>query len=314
MKIIAVVGALALFASAGGRGQERPQVPWTAQPAPMALTGNARVDLLGQTSIAEGPQVYEQDTLAVGEVPHKSPWLAAGMSLVLPGSGEFYSENYWRSAAFFAVEVAAWIVAYTYDKKGDNQTNFFQNFADQHWSVWRYATYSEGNLSPPDGPYAWRKNPTYDPNRNPWDQVNWDELNRMERDIGSGGGVGSYYSHVLPPHGDQQYYELIGKYPQYNQGWDDANMNLAPDYSTIVANITPTFTYYSDERGKANSYYNTASTFVGVAVVNHVVSAIYAALTAHSYNRRVHAEVGLQRVPYDDHLVDIPVLKLRYDM
>ena len=28
-------------------------------------------------------------------------------------------------------------------------------------------------------------------------------------------------SHNLPPHGDQQYYELIGKYHQYSSGWND---------------------------------------------------------------------------------------------
>jgi len=308
MKFKSILIAILILGISAGRAQERPAVPWRVQAATLEPTGNARVDLMGQMSLSGGPQISGEDAGQPEAVHTKSPWLAAGMSMVVPGSGEFYAESYWRSAAFFAVEVAAWVFAYSYDKKGDNQTNFFQTYADQHWSVWRYGIYTEGNLNPPDGPYNWKKNPTYDPNMKPWDQVNWDELNRMERDIGG------YYSHVLPPHGDQQYFEEIGKYPQFNQGWDDANPNLAPDYSTIVANITPHFTYYSDERGKANSYYNTASTFVSVAIINHVLSAIDAALAVHSFNRRVHAEAGLQRVPFDDHLVDVPVLKIRVEM
>ncbi len=307
MKSVSAVVALVILFAAAGRSQERPFVPWRDAGNAVELTGNARIDFAGELQLQDGPALGGQDTVIAGDVHHKSPWLAAGMSLILPGSGEFYSENYWRSAAFFAIEVAAWVVAYSYDKKGDNQTNFFQGYADQHWSVVRYAMYTQSNLSPPNGPYNWLKG-TQD-GQPPWDQVNWDELNRMERDIGG------YYSHVLPPHGDQQYYELIGKYPQFNQGWDDANPNLSPpDYSTIVANITPHFTYYSDERGKANSYYNTASTFVSIAIINHVVSAIDAALTAHSYNKNLHAEVGLQRVPVEYGLVDVPVLKVHYTL
>ncbi len=46
----------------------------------------------------------------------------------------------------------------------------------------------------------------------PWERVNWNELNAMTET-----GV-----HIhLPPHGEQQYYELIGKYHQYSSGWND---------------------------------------------------------------------------------------------
>ena len=55
------------------------------------------------------------------------------MSLLVPGSGEFYAQSYWKAAAFFAIEVAAWALAYTYDKKGDKQTDYFQNFANGNW-------------------------------------------------------------------------------------------------------------------------------------------------------------------------------------
>jgi hypothetical protein len=92
----------------------------------------------------------------------------------------------------------------------------------------------------------------------PWTQVNWAELNRMERDIAG------YYSHTLPPYGEQQYYELIGKYPQFNQGWNDA----PPSFNYGDA-LTPNFVYYSGERGKANSLYASASRWVTVVIISH---------------------------------------------
>ena len=310
MNTRAIYVAAFFLTVATAAAQERPSVLWRQKAPAMEVTGNARIDFVGLMALRTEPML-EGDSTVPAE--RKSPWIAAGLSAILPGSGEFYAGNYYKSAAFFAVEIAAWVFAYSYDKKGDNQTSTFESFADQHWSVIRYGLYAQNNLNPPNPPYNWLAgNINGQP---PWAQVNWSELNRMERDIGQAGGVGSYYSHVLPPHGDQQYYELIGKYEQFNQGWDDANPNLSPpDYSTIVANLSPSLTNYSGMRAKANTYYNNASTFVAVAIINHVISALDAAWTASSFNKSVHAEAGFLRVPHDNTMVDLPVLKVRVDI
>jgi hypothetical protein len=128
----------------------------------------------------------------------------------------------------------------------------------------------------------------------------------MERAI-SATDLGRYYSHTLPPHGDQQYYELIGKYGQFNQGWDDA----PPSYQYLDP-VTAHFSYYSGERGKANEYYKTASTWVTVAIINHVVNAVYAGLSAGWYNS-AHAELGLQSVPTEWGFTNVPVVKMRWE-
>ncbi|MEW6511394.1 MAG: hypothetical protein AB1428_10580 [Bacteroidota bacterium] len=265
-----------------------------------APTGNARIDIVGflEPGVRGGSL---QD--AVGEAAveaRKSPWLAAGLSLALPGAGEFYAESYWKSAAFFAVEAAVWIVAYTYDKKADRQTDFFQNYANEHWSVYRYAVYARDNLAPAAGDYSGLIIPGTD-GRYPWERVDWVVLNRMERDIGG------YYSHTLPRWGEQQYYELIGKYPQFNQGWDDA-----PPAFNYGDPLTGRFLYYADERGKANRYYETASTMVTIAIVNHILSAIDAAWSAGSYNRGLHAEVIQRTVPTPAGLRAVPMLQVSY--
>lgn len=263
-------------------------------------TGNARLDLIGLSRrdlIAPGLQD------AIGEAAvqqRKSPWLAAGLSAVIPGAGEFYAESYWKSAAFFAVEAAVWIVAYTYDKKGDRQTDFFQDYANAHWNVVSYATYARDHLAPATGDYSDLFIPGTQ-GRPPWEQVNWSALNRMERDIGT------YYSHTLPPYGEQQYYELIGKYPQFNQGWDDA-----PPTFNYGDQLTARFVYYADERGKANRYYENATTMVTIAIVNHVISSIDAAFTAGAFNRGLHAEMGMRTIPTAVGPRMVSVVNLRY--
>jgi hypothetical protein len=139
-------------------------------------------------------------------------------------------------------------------------------------------------------------------------RVNWAELNRMESDI-SATAAGQYYSHVLPAYNSQQYYELIGKYPEFNQGWDDA-----PPSFNYGNQLSAELLYYSGERGKANTYYTTASTYVSIVLLNHVVSTVDAVLSAGSYNRGLHASVGSQRVPAYGGYVTVPVLRLSWGL
>jgi hypothetical protein len=269
----------------------------------VALSGNARIDFSGVTEI---PPIFRESSPLASTASRKSPWLAGGLSLVLPGAGEFYSESYLKSAVFLAAEAALWVLAYTYDQKGNHQTDFFQNYANAHWNVVNYAQYAQSHYSPGNGPYNWLIPGTQgDP---PWMRVNWVELNRMESDIAVT-TAGMYYSHQLPAYNTQSYYELIGKYPQYNQGWDNA-----PPSFNYGQQLSSELLYYSGQRGQANTYYTTSSTFVAIAVVNHVVSAVDAALTAGSYNRGLHASVGSETIPSDRGLVTLPVLCLRYGL
>jgi hypothetical protein len=302
MRRLALIVALALAAMKSEA--QNPCIAAAKEERP--LTGNPRFDLFESSSVV-GADGHLQDQTPMTELHRKSPWLAAGMSLVVPGSGEFYAESYWKSALFLAVEVGAWAVAYHFDKKGDRQTDFFQGYADQHWSAVQYTTYTINNLIPAD-----QRQSYFDriiipgtASRPPWERINWDALNAMEREIGG------FYSHTLPHYGEQQYYELIGKYPQFNQGWDDANLSLPPDYFVIKENLTQRYLYYSGERGKANDYYRNASTFVTVAVVNHVISAIDAAWSVSSYNKNL-VQGTVQAIPGPDGIVYVPAVRFQY--
>jgi hypothetical protein len=304
-KRIILIAALVMGTTTMVWGDDLPIVFRQSQAPPLHLTGNMRIDLVGQRELANGPNVQAQTEVAVS-TSHKSQWLAAGMSLLVPGTGEFYAESYWKSAAFFALDVVVWALAYSYDRRGDRQTDDFQNYADVRWSVWKYAEYAEKYLAPSGQIYQWRKNPALNPSVSPWLQVDWNELNRMERDVAASGFNG--YTHTLAPHGDQQYYELIGKYPQFNQGWDDS----PPTFDATKDPVTAHFVYYAGTRGRANDLYNSATTFVTIGIVNHILSAIDAAWSASSFNNSLHAQVGVQVVPEATGVVRVPVMKISY--
>ncbi len=219
------------------------------------------------------------------EVNKKSVLLAGVLSFALPGAGEIYSENYYMAGLFIAIEAAAITTGLVYDKKGDDQTSFYHNYAHENWDVVRYAKWTINNLGSLNGQlnsdnYAGLiyENGT---------KVNWQILNKLETDIGG------WYSHKLPAYGEQQYYELIGKYPQYNAGWSDfGDENTPYKYGDP---LTEKFKYYSKERGKANDYYNIASKAVIVVIVNHIVSAVDAALSANRYNKKINLNFNLMK-------------------
>ncbi len=239
-------------------------------------------------------------------VNKKSPVLAGFLSLAVPGAGEFYSESYLKSILFIALEAAAITTSVIYENKGNDQTISFQNFANAHWDVAQYARWTMANLS------------TLNPALNPENysglfsgqgQVNWQILNQLEEDV-SRGEAGSYYSHRLPSYGDQQYFEMIGKYPQFNVGWDDFGDENTPfQYGDP---LTANFHYYSSERGKANDFYNVATKAVIVVIVNHVISAIDAAWTASRYNKRLSMNLSIEKTNLGYSTEYYPCLNLQY--
>ncbi|MBA4407567.1 hypothetical protein C0389_09855 [bacterium] len=244
----------------------------------------------------------------------KSVLLAAGLSLLLPGAGEFYSESYIKSAAFIAVEAAALTLGLIYDKKGNDQTNLFQNYAngENGWSVVRYANWTLANarkLNPAVNPDDYRSKVFKSDGT-----VDWFWLNKLESAVSFNPNIpnvpGSFYSHNLPPRGSQQYYELIGKYQQFNVGWkqfgDDPNKSFTYDVDPLV------FTEYTAMFYQADEYYNVASKAVIVVIINHIVSALDAAWTANSYNKNLVLNASLERRDYGYITVYYPRLNLQY--
>jgi len=231
----------------------------------------------------------QQQTVFSDELPgRKTPVLSGILSAIVPGAGQFYNEDYWIAGIFLAAEVALIYVGLTYDKKADDQTASFEKYADENWSVVDYAiwlnTYEGANIAIDP-----------DESKKPWERVNWSELNAAETG-----------SHHLPPHGEQQYYELIGKYHQYSSGWNDFAGGANEDL------ISPNFLFYSGERGKANDYFNIAGKAVIGIYINHLLSALEAVWGATRFNNDIALNVRVESVNFANRIELVPTLNFRY--
>lgn len=260
------------------------------------LTGN----LLADSKIVLNDYNELSAVFALDDLPNKkSPALAGVMSLVLPGSGELYVGEYLKAAIFFAVEAALITVAVVNNNQGDDLTAEFEAFADEHWSVVKYAEYFNAHKDELGLPEGCNINITEDPNLLPWEQIdNWNEINFCE----------SVFSHHLPKYGEQQYYELIGKYPQYSTGWDE--FDPAVDVFRYVPQIMKD---YSAMRGNANDAYNVASKVVIGLYINHLLSAIDAVWSAATYNKNLAITMRVQNIQFTDKIEFVPTLNISYN-
>jgi hypothetical protein len=239
----------------------------------------------------------------------KSVVLAGVLSGIVPGAGEVYvggTTNYIKAGAFVLIEAVSIYYAVSYNKRGNDQTNFFQNYADQRWSVVKYAHWINDQLTAQSKTQYLITIFTPDAQHpNPWQQVDWASLNAAEDAIGAIG-----FTHKLPPHGDQQYYELIGKYPQYARGWEDDDLSLHgadPDF------ITPEFHAYSVMRGDANDLYKVSARGVAIIYINHVLSILDAIWSSVSFNKNLALNVSYDRVKLGFVEDYTPTLHLKYN-
>ena len=260
-------------------------IPVKAQSSEINLSGN----LITDTKILfEENKTKLSTQLSLQTENKKSPFLAGLLSLVLPGAGEFYSGDYIRTAVFAVIEAAVITTAVIYDNRGDNQTEFFQKYADKNWSVVKYAQWLNSRGA--------NIQINSDESLPPWERVNWSELNAAE----------SEFSHRLPPYGDQQYYELIGKYHQFTAGWDDY-------IGGNISDFTPHLLYYAHEQAKADDYYNVASKAVIGLYINHFLSVLDAVWVTVDYNKSLAVKMRMEETYFADRMELVPTIKLSFN-
>jgi hypothetical protein len=184
-----------------------------------------------------------------------SPMIASGLSLLLPGAGEFYGKDYIRSGIFLGIEAIAVSMWYVYDSDGDDFTSEFETFADGNFSEDRYYGglmgmsqnfldyMNESDWINADEVYSLE----YFSNRDNWTygdlisdslsivdmlELSFKSDNTETTGIVEGfNGVNIYlyylddvfkqFTHNLPKTKTQQYYEMVGKYHQFACGWSD---------------------------------------------------------------------------------------------
>lgn len=255
---------------------------------------------------------------------YRSPKKALFMSMVIPGLGQAYVGHHWsnyaRGGFYLLTDVAlayGWH-HYVVDRQ-DAQIAKYKSFADRNWRQYRYEAIIESDKEKVAGRNQSRdtycesvqdnsttkgnslltgcKSPTsaeYDAFRNEYNDKDWNTPDSPD-------SVSIRRGHFPNPH---SFYELIGKENEFITGWDDAGDIVIRDsgyYANdgtgnplknaagrLVLATTPNQQRYIGMRAQANDYARMQAYFLGGMVVNHLVSALDAALAAHYHNKALY--------------------------
>ena len=264
----------------------------TLQPLvePQPVWANLQDDPFGDPR--EDPEMY-------GFKP-RSPRRAFFYSLLVPGAGQVYNRSMILKPILFLGLEAAGIFAYANShKNGIDRRHEYEDHANKYWFYDGYIESLEAQH--PSGEWRYGDTAVY------WVDTltDWKNLFSEHLEVVIDQGVDSARAVR-----NLAYYENIGKYDQFKYGWDDHEPY--PD----TARTTPRRETYLGMRKKANDEFSKASTFLVLTIVNHLVSAFDAALSARRYNnqqdRLANVGVKMRYVLYDGRPMPKVMLTYRY--
>lgn len=220
---------------------------------------------------------------------YKLPKRALFFSALIPGAGELYSKSYIKAGAFFLAEVAAWMVYGGYTSKGNKQENKYQKYADENWD-----------------PKVW---------------LDWRANYEKKIDDAHDTTMVKWLSGDKSATTEQQFYEMIGKYPAFFAGWKFADYynnqsqfdTIDMDSMEVLQRASSDIGYYMDMRDKSNKFFRLARTATNYVIVNHILSAIDAAWTAKRHNNRLlEASIKVDQIFYVNHFEPVVSLKIKW--
>ncbi len=270
------------------------------------LTGNLHVDLMYVSGFAgDARPAFAADRAASKrDIP-----LAAALSAVLPGAGQAYNRSWIKMTLLAGVEASLITGYFVWRRKGHQEEDVFKAFAHANWSPIRYAMWLNrytGNggarIAIPDLTEEMFMQPdSWSPRQQAEVRAFFNAI-RAAEDQSYHIETGAAFSHVLPFFGEQQYYELIGKYFQFAPGWEDYNGANDPEETGPngeKVNVPPDsqFYEYDDMHENANNLLRRASRVSALIIVNHFLAAIDAAVTAKLRVDRLDSAIALSRTP-----------------
>ena len=271
----------------------------------------SRRELLGPVKVSKVNGIDEM------KGRYKSPRKALFMSLVVPGAGQMYvggsGFTYARGGVYLALEAALWGSWYYFSvHKYNQQVDKYKDFAKAHYSIGRYErgmrdlynadavnyesefrrrylgsreSFCEGIFGIATMHGCYDRDKLY---HNDYEYVNdfvnspksmKDEMNKVKFDSPS------------------EVYQLISD-NAYVLGWDDVEdaavaTALAledPNSATEKLCTSSNLKKYRSLRSKANDYADMQAWFFGGLIINHIVSAIDAAISANKHNKSLYEE------------------------
>lgn len=248
---------------------------------------------------------------------YRSPKLAMLMSLIIPGSGQVYAAHHsWKAAIYGAVEVGMIATSAVLRSKGSQKEKDAHKFADQHYDMDKYLRYQSAL-------------------KNNVDTSTYSNIFF---------GADSFFSNDAKVK-NEGYYEKIKNNDQpFVNGWDDAlpgfteNLEVVDNrykavtdsaYLVYLKGTDSTKGYYgfsnnqkaySSMISRSGNYYRKSGGVLAVMLVNHLISAIDAGLTAKAHNdlllnkKSVWNHIGLEQICLSDGRNMVPgyALKVRF--
>lgn len=235
---------------------------------------------------------------------YRKPKLAFLLSLCVPGLGQIYCKRYAKAAAFIAAEVGIVGTSVAIRSRGDEQKKKAYAFADNHWNIDTAMNY-------------YRKISSH-ATSNPNDTAKRDAMNDFLESVDTTAlkeGAGKK---------DKDFYNIIynvGNMGNTIQGWDDceprADMITGKKEGDIITGkhknyiilddttfwklgvvggkgkdslsfgYSENFKTYRDLYRKYNDTYELSSGILYLLILNHVISALNAAIEAKNYNNEL---------------------------
>lgn len=230
-------------------------------------------------------------TLLQAQIPEKikskSIPLGVGLSTVLPGAGQWYAGDKGIAILYTALEALFIAGTIYYNHQGELEVDAYEDYADQHWDVNDWLAVYDPNIHPTTHRSSvYVDNTAYSP-----EVV--DSYTAMVADIEDG-------YHVLYVVKDYHFYENIGKYQQFKQGWDDWYPG-SEDPGDPLNGVYPKYSEnqytYSAMRLDANILLDYA-TYCGTAIfLNHFISAIDAGFRIKKHNENQDILLTLHTAP-----------------
>ncbi len=258
----------------------------------------------------------KKDETGSSEVKLKSTRKAFFLSFLLPGLGETYVGSK-RGILFLGIEAFSWWVYMSNTNKGNDLEADFQRFANTHW---HYTDPKDSGGADLDHNYwKWLQkrfqetNQSYDINPYDYKLIN-EQLKKAEQNSNS--AIRGHSIHNMPSSKTQQYYEMIGKYPQFVYGWEDIddtiyvedeegnqiekliNPTIKHDDGTIKFDVaiqdikSPMRSKYEDMRDDSNKKLKAGQRGIHYMLINRVISGIHAARLAYHHNKKLESELS----------------------